>query len=321
MRMISLFAGIGGFDLGFEQAGIDTVAQVEIDSFCRKVLTHHWPDVMRFKDVKTVGKHNLPACDILTGGFPCQDVSVAGNRVGLAGKRTGLWFEFARIAGSLRPNWIVVENTQGLLSSNKGKDFAIVIQMLSEFGYGLAWRVLDSQYFGVPQRRKRVFIVGCIGDPTSAAKVLFEPESCNRNTSASKSKGQKNISKISSHSATSYRDKQEDLGKQTYIVIHDGGRIPTNKKQNGLGIRCNAPMYTLDTVSQHAVAATHGKFGIRCLTPVEYERLQGFPDNWTLVDGAKDSPRGRALGNAVTVPVARWIGERIIKANNERNGG
>lgn len=138
MRVGSLFSGIGGFDLGLERAGMTCSWQVEIDPFCQQVLAHHWPDTQRFEDVKEVGKHNLQPVELICGGFPCQDLSVAGNRAGLAGERSGLWFEFARIAGELRPNWIVVENVPGLFSSNKGQDFATVLKTIAELGYGVA---------------------------------------------------------------------------------------------------------------------------------------------------------------------------------------
>lgn len=173
----SLFAGVGGFDLGFERAGMRCAWQVEIDPKCREVLARHWPDVERFEDVRECGSHNLPAVDLVCGGFPCQDISVAGRRAGLAGERSGLWFEFRRVVAELRPRWVVIENVPGLLSSNGGRDMGAVIGALAELRYGYAWTVLDSQFFGLAQRRRRVFIVGHSGDWTAPAKVLFEPES------------------------------------------------------------------------------------------------------------------------------------------------
>jgi DNA (cytosine-5)-methyltransferase 1 len=170
----SLFAGIGGFDLGFERAGMECAWQVEIDKDASSVLNHHWPDVPTIKDVRNVTGQS-PTVDLICGGFPCQDVSVAGKRAGLAGKRSGLWFEFHRILSELTPRWVVVENVPGLLSSNGGADFAVILRGLVELGYGVAWRILDAQYFGVAQRRRRVFIVGSLGDGR-AAEVLFERE-------------------------------------------------------------------------------------------------------------------------------------------------
>jgi DNA (cytosine-5)-methyltransferase 1 len=147
--------------------------QTEIDDFCNKVLEKHWPDVRRHRDVREVGKHNLESVDLICGGFPCQDLSIAGNRKGLSGERSGLWFEFERIINEIEPKWIIIENVPGLLSSNKGKDFAVIIRWLAERGYGVCWRIFDAQYFGVPQRRRRLFIVGSFGNGNSA-KVLFE---------------------------------------------------------------------------------------------------------------------------------------------------
>jgi len=155
----SLFAGIGGFDLGFEAAGFKTAWQVEIDPVCRAVLADRFPHTRQFDDVRTCGAHNLGYVDVLTGGFPCQDVSTMGKQRGLKGTRTGLFFEVIRLINELQPGWLVLENVTGLLFSNDGEDFATVIQSLAQCGYLGYWRVLDAQYFGVPTKRRRVFLV------------------------------------------------------------------------------------------------------------------------------------------------------------------
>jgi DNA (cytosine-5)-methyltransferase 1 len=195
MKYISLFSGIGGFDLGFERASMECVAQVEIDDKAREVLARHWPDVPQYTDVREFGHEQFTrgTIDLICGGFPCQDLSIAGRRAGLAGERSGLWFEFARIIDELEPRWVVIENVPGLLSSNDGKDFAIVIGGLTGIipevpasgwqsagiawgtRYKATWRVLDSQYFGLAQRRRRVFVVASLGSGR-AAKVLLESE-------------------------------------------------------------------------------------------------------------------------------------------------
>lgn len=182
MKFISLFSGIGGFDLAFERAGMECVAVCEIDKNAQSVLSRHFPKAELFDDVRKVGKetHGRKTIDLICGGFPCQDVSIAGRRAGLAGERSGLWFEFARIIDEIEPRWVIIENVPGLLSSNKGQDFAVIVQWLAERGYGVAWRVLDAQFFGVPQRRRRVFIVASFGDG-SASEVLFESEGGERN--------------------------------------------------------------------------------------------------------------------------------------------
>lgn len=159
----SLFAGIGGFDLGFEQAGFATAWQVEINDVCRAVLADRFPHAAQFADVRTV-LPELWRTDVIVGGFPCQDVSTMGKRAGLAGERTGLFFDAVRIVRHLQPRFLVLENVHGLLSSNDGRDFETVLATLAECGYVGYWRVLNARYFGVPQNRRRVFIVAGLGE-------------------------------------------------------------------------------------------------------------------------------------------------------------
>lgn len=178
MRAVSLFAGVGGMDLACEQAGIQVIATAEIDKHARAVLQRRFPDTHHYDDVRKVSRDGLlrdvgALPDLVIGGFPCQDLSVAGLQAGLAGERSGLFFEHLRIAKECGARWVVFENVPGLLSSNRGRDMGVVLWALGECGYGFAYRVLDAQYFGVPQRRRRVFIVGCLGDDGSApAEVL-----------------------------------------------------------------------------------------------------------------------------------------------------
>ncbi|MDK2124504.1 DNA cytosine methyltransferase [Parachitinimonas caeni] len=159
----SLFAGIGGFDLGFEHAGFTTRWQVEIDPLCRAVLADRFPHAQQLVDVREVGTHNLEPVDVLVGGFPCQDLSSMGKQRGLAGNRSGLFFEVCRLLRELQPRWVVLENVTGLLACNDSQDFQTVVQSLAECGYVGLWRVLDARYFGVPQARRRVFLVGGLG--------------------------------------------------------------------------------------------------------------------------------------------------------------
>ena len=170
MTAVSLFAGIGGFDLALQNNGIEVVASVEIDKQAKKVLQKHFPTSQIFGDIQEVTGAQLiqagfdPNNGIITGGFPCQDLSVAGKRAGLAGQRSGLFWEICRLLDETRSQTFILENVPGLLSSNGGKDMAAVIEALVERGYRVGWRVLDAQYFGIPQRRRRVFIVGCLGN-------------------------------------------------------------------------------------------------------------------------------------------------------------
>lgn len=159
MNVIELFAGIAGFGLGLERAGMTVVAQVEIDPKARAVLSRHWPDTPRFDDVRTFGRKDFGgSVDLIAGGFPCQDVSLAGRRAGLAGERSGLFFEFLRVVDEFRPMWVVIENVPGLLSSNGGRDIQIVIDSLTQIGYTVDVDIKDAQEFGVAQRRRRVFL-------------------------------------------------------------------------------------------------------------------------------------------------------------------
>ena len=152
-RVISLFAGIGGFDLAFERAGFEVAAHVERDKACRRLLAQRFPKSAPMDDVCTASHETLPQCDVLVGGWPCQDLSVAGKRAGLAGERSGLFYEFARLAHELQPAFLVWENVPGLSSSDDGRDLARVLLHLGERGYFGACRVLDAQYFGLAQRR------------------------------------------------------------------------------------------------------------------------------------------------------------------------
>lgn len=182
----SLFSGVGGMDLGLARAGFRHAFFCESDEYRRRVLARHWPGVPVYTDVRLVAgldhSRRKPRRELalLCGGFPCQDLSIAGRRAGLTGERSGLFFEFARVADALvgPGGWVLLENVPGLLSSRSGRDFAIVLATLAELGFhDLAWRVLDSRYFGVPQRRRRVFVVARRATGDRARQVLLEPES------------------------------------------------------------------------------------------------------------------------------------------------
>ena len=180
MKFISLFAGVGGFDLGLERAGWECVGQVEIDKHCTAVLDRHWPNVPKYDDVLTAkewaDEQGFEAVDAVVGGFPCQDVSKAGLGAGLAGKRSGLFFSAVEFAQHVGARVILLENVPGLLGSNGGEDFATVIETLVEAGYShVEWRVVDSQHFGVAQRRNRLFIVAVSGE-WRGSSILTESE-------------------------------------------------------------------------------------------------------------------------------------------------
>jgi DNA (cytosine-5)-methyltransferase 1 len=183
LTAVSLFAGIGGFDLALRRAGITVAAAAEIDPACRTVLARHFPGTTLFNDVSEVTGDQLrtagfvPGRGVLAAGWPCQGNSVAGRRRGMADPRSGLWRHVVRLLAETRPLWFLGENVPGLLGVSDGRDFAAVLADLDDLGYGVAWRVLDAQWFRVPQRRRRVFLAGCLGDGTAPVQVLLEPES------------------------------------------------------------------------------------------------------------------------------------------------
>ena len=183
----SLFAGIGGFDAGLIRAGLTPTWAVEKDQKCNSVRRRHWPDEEQHTDVTTFTvRSTRHRPDLICGGFPCQDVSVAGSRAGLAGERSGLWREFRRIIAEFTPGIVLIENVPGLLSSKNGRDMGTILGALGKLGYRWAYRCLDSQYFGVAQRRQRVFSVGSLGGWPHPAEILFDSESVSGNSAPSR---------------------------------------------------------------------------------------------------------------------------------------
>ena len=459
-RFISLFAGVGGFDLGMERAGHECVAQVEWDKNAAGVLKRQWPDVPLFCDVSKVSADDLPDADFITYGFPCQDLSVAGKREGLNGQRSGLFYEATRLIRELRARRCrlriaVAENVAGLFSADDGVALARCIRELLDCGAcETGWRLLDSQYFGVAQRRKRVFIVSDFGGE-SVDEILAVTESLPGHPAPSREAGQGTAEDASKGvgeggkcdcdpngtAGTLLARDYKGLGNQdletgrglalqaqgvdwynnavTGDVNHTlkiGGDVPgvieqketyclqgggeTSQSGNGLGVDKDVA-FTLNGLDKHGVVswngdvtpkasedvsvtlrsqqggegvgvafafdslasnsmkssnpvsgcnetdiaktldtttpepsknqggiAIHQNLTVRRLTPIECERLQGFPDGWTsekmevVLEGNEwkatgkvvkqaDGPRYKAMGNAVTVNVAEWLGKRI----------
>lgn len=299
LKAASLFSGIGGFDLGFQEAGFEITFQCEIDAFCNELLEKHWPKLPRFKNIKEVSNAAIPVSDVWLGGFPCQDVSLArmGPRAGLKGARSGLFHEFARLLERGLPRFFVIENVTGLLSSHKGRDFQTVIRTLADLGYSLGWRVLNSKDFGVPQSRSRVYIVGCYRDDRGPIEILFEPECSEGNASKGGSNGSSFVSPFKE-------------------VLGDPVKGPVFQRIAYCLYACSA-RHTGTDWSRTYVCFPDGR--VRRLMPRECEGIQGFPAGWTRplrepADPEKlDSMRYQALGNAVTVPVSNWLATRIAR--------
>ena len=302
MTYLSVCSGIEATSVAWESLEFTPLGFSEIERFPCAVLQKRFPNVKNYGDVTQYEKWTgVEAVDILVGGTPCQSFSIAGKRGGLSDIRGRLMHSYLGIVGSHQPRWVVWENVPGVLSSGGGADFASLLSGLEKLGYGWAYRVLDSQYFGVPQRRRRVFVVGHSGNRTDlAAKVLFEPENVRRDIA----EGERTQKKITS----SFRKNVEYFRRGGYYKYHEDEHSST--------LTSKASSDCMDLIFQNGT--------IRRLTPLECERLQGFPDNWTQIsyrgkpaDECPDTPRYKAIGNSMAVPVMKWIGERIRGQEHE----
>ena len=389
MNYLSVCSGIEAATVAWHDMGWKPVGFSEIEKFPSQLLQHHYPNVTNYGDMTKFKEWKLnDTVGLLVGGTPCQSFSVAGLRKGLEDPRGNLMLTYLGIADYFKPKWLLWENVPGVLSSNGGEDFSCFLKGLAELGYGFAYRVLDAQHFGVPQRRRRVFVVGCLGDWRSAAKVLFESESLQRDITPSREKKQ-NITGYVESSFGQYRKDgiagttkasggvlgggSETFLTQAYnITFCDANGTRKDRPNGGLYVNktdtsntltiTNVGTYAVDTYngtiqgditatmtaaggsSTHSgpkvmhttfkettdcltaaygtkwngnASATNGSLfakqnmRVRRLTPMECERLQGFPDNYTNTPTSSDTTRYKALGNSMAVPVMKWIGQRI----------
>ena len=351
--MGSLFAGVGGFDLGFEQQGIECRFQVEWDQNCQQTLAHHWPNVPRWADVSDVNGADLPPVDIITYGFPCQDLSIAGQRAGLDGDRSNLFFQAVRIIKEMReatnglhPTWAVAENVPGLLNADGGSAMARVLDTLAEAGaLVIEWVTLDAQWFGVPQRRRRVFVAACF-DPATADRCpdpLFPVAPSGARNPATRDPSRQEVAgTLGGGSET--RGWAPNTDRMTFVPEittavcakwHKGSSGPAGDEHHNMVSFVKAkraqsdtddetweadrPAPTLNQFDQGDARTTttivQPDLAVRRLTPLECERLMGWPDNHTLhrADGKtnSDSARYKQCGNGVAAPVAAWIAKHL----------
>ena len=364
MNYLSICSGIEAATVAWHHMGWRPVGFAEIEKFPAQVLAHHYPNTPNYGDLTRHEEWDIEpgTVDILVGGTPCQAFSVAGLRKGMDDQRGQLSLEFVRLAARLRPRWIVWENVLGVLSSGGGRDFGSILGALGQLGYGFAYRVLDAQYFGVAQRRRRVFVVGYLGDWRRAAAVLFERESVRGNPPPRRETRKEIAGSIGSRASSGggFSTDFECAGGLQVVGALDY-RIGAQRAQNAQnGHMLPAVAATLSSrdykepscgrdglvgnplavaAFQQSSMAGKGTIGyetsgiakpvktqvdgqmlhygmaVRRLTPVECERLQGFPDGYTDIrprgKDTPDGPRYKALGNSMAVPVMRWIGERI----------
>ena len=297
MTYLSVCSGIEAVSVAWEPLGFRPIGFSEIEPFPCELLKQKYPNVKNYGDITQYEKWNIGQFDILAGGTPCQSFSIAGKRGGTADERGALMYAYLGIVETYRPRWIVWENVPGVLSSNSGYDFTSFLAGLEECGYGWAYRVLDAQYFGVPQRRRRVFVIGHLDNRTDlSAEILFEQQGVCGNIAAG---------------SETQKETTAFIGKGVNY-FRRGGNFKYHKDKKAATLRSSAASDCFDLV-----LAREKKY-IRRLTPLECERLQGFPDNYTQIEWrgkpaeqCPDSLRYKAIGNSMAVPVMRWIGERI----------
>ena len=355
LRYLSLFTGIGGFEIGLTQAAIgrvelECIGYSEIDKYATQIYQKHFPEHHNYGDITKINEAELPDFDILMGGFPCQAFSIAGKRKGFDDTRGTLFFDIARLIKAKRPRLLLLENVKGLLSHDDGRTFKTIIAALDELGYDLQWQVLNSKNHGVPQNRERVLIVGHFRGTRRPQVFPFgqgdaeHPDQTNEQGCAStltgRSAGGQNrrgnyvVGTLRTHKdGEGFREvksgfaptiparAREDGSGQPVILVREATRKGYAEATIGDSINLSVPnsktrlgrvgegvAQTLDTGMQQYTL--NEDMSIRRLTPVECERLQGFPDGWT--EGVSDTQRYKTLGNAVTVNVIRHIFDRIF---------
>ena len=313
LTAVSLFAGVGGFDLAMQRNGIDVVAAVEIDDKARAVLARRFPDTRLFPDVTKVSAHDLrdagfvPDRGIITGGFPCQDLSVAGRRKGLAGERSGLFWHIIRLVDELHPRWIVLENVPGLLSSEGGRDMGIVLGALGDSGYGVAYRVLDAQHFGVPQRRRRVFIVAGrragTADSTGPVQILLEPEGSAGNPAARRTAGQEVAGTLGGGAGS--RGWAPDTDRMTFVPVVRAFTVA--EQANGFAWESNVyPTLTAQVPNDTSNLQQGIRIERESSAPGEQQPDADGGEHRDDRDGPADGPRYRVTGRDVmsTIPAS-----------------
>jgi DNA (cytosine-5)-methyltransferase 1 len=352
MKFIELFAGIGAFRLGLERTGHECVWANEWLERPRKIYARNFGEQPDGRDIRDVSAGDIPDADLLVGGFPCATFSVAGKRTGfsLDDTRGTLAFEMFRLAHEKSIPYILFENVKGLLNHDGGRTFEIILEVLDGLGYDCQWELLDSQNFGVPQHRERVFLIGHLrGKPRPKVFPIGATSGSNAQSNSKEREGRQGF--FSHISPTLDAHYYKGGNSRQYVVEQfirrensfrtfenvaptllahmgtGGNNVPfvrpvldvarVNKKPNGRLIKDDGdPMYTITAQDRHGVLTGDDEgFALRKLTPLECERLQGLPDGWTEFydDGRRvsDSERYERCGRTITIPVVEAIGRRL----------
>jgi DNA (cytosine-5)-methyltransferase 1 len=350
IRFFDMFSGIGGFRAGLERAGgFECVGHCEIDKHAdrayRSVYNVKGSEVF-YEDATKIDTNTLPEFDLLAAGFPCQAFSIAGKRQGFRDPRGTLFFEIARLVRARKPAYLLLENVPGLLSHDEGRTFAAILGTLCKLGYGVEWQVLNSKDFGVPQSRRRVYIVGYL-DPRCAGKILPVRET-NTKTLIQFVGGKQGFRVYDSTGlATTLQANSGGYGGKTGLYFIDfsvkepkitsNARCLTARYDRGIGNRKAESSGVLELVDQSAAvcavtaperekAGQNGRCDepmftltgrIRRLTPEECFRLQGFSDDQMdkLLENTSDAQAYKQAGNAVTVNVVHALGLRLKAAH------
>jgi DNA (cytosine-5)-methyltransferase 1 len=380
IRYASVCSGVEAPSLAWEGLGWEAQWFSEIEEFPSEVLSQRFPNTPNLGDMTKLVEKEIfheRKINLLVGGTPCQSFSVAGLQRGLDDPRGNLALEFVRLLYIKQPEWFIWENVPNVLSVNGGRDFNSILSAFAKIGYHLSWRVLDSKFFGVPQKRRRLFVVGHIRDWRYPAAVLLEPESLQGTSGKSKEKRKDtptNTRKSSFFDMRGFGDYGEGSASSTlkardgkdftdlivepygYSKSHrDSGKVDIRFTEDGkantlscgdgcgnqsslniVGVVYNPTQITnpnnrsnpkdgdpSPTLTKHSDPFLYMRQGVRRLTPLECERLQGFPDNHTdILWKGKPAPptlRYRAIGNSMAVPVMKWIGSRINFLHNFDN--
>ena len=304
LNVLTACSGIGAPEHAWRDLPFKFIGCSEIEPFPSAVLKHHYPNLTNYGDMTKYRDWKIDEpITALFAGTPCQSFSVAGLRQGLDSPNGNLALVFLGMVELFAPNWVVWENVPGVLSSNGGRDFGAFLGALGQLGFGYAYRTLDAQYFGVPQRRRRVFVVGYLGDWRRAAAVLFEPKSLHGDITKSRKTRQKVAPSVTTGPPYS-RTGNERVEVDALVVnriVSFGEYVEDNRISTLIDV--GAPYFI---PSQDRV---------RRITCKEAEQLQGFETGYTDIEyrgkPAPDSQRYKALGNSMAVPVVKWIGERI----------
>jgi DNA (cytosine-5)-methyltransferase 1 len=333
----SLFAGIGGFDLGFERAGIKTVWQVELDAYCRRVLEKHFPAARRFADIRECGARNLERVDILSGGFPCQDISNAGKRAGIDGERSGLWSEYARIVGELRPHFVVVENVAALLHRGMER----VLGDLAAIRYDAEWESIRASDVGAPHRRERIWIVAypqCERGYVRADEAGRKHGRANETFATSEpgsdvlADAERMFAQQFAGAGTRSSEKESGqspgkfTGRSENVADANGRRLAVQGESSGRS--------GFATRGSEDVSHTDGRREQPGGAPRDERRFQNetlrslrHSDNWAIEPDVGRVAHGvparvdrlRGLGNAIVPQIAHWIGQKIVAAHDAGN--